>query len=69
MNAAWFRPHGMPVQATLAQRAEWHLAHANACGCSDMPATVIAELCQGLRCSSCDPDRDRVLQIVQQIVQ
>jgi hypothetical protein len=34
----------MPRGATLAQRVRWHLAHARACRCRKMPASVIAEL-------------------------
>ncbi|MEO5822845.1 MAG: hypothetical protein ABIT71_20250 [Vicinamibacteraceae bacterium] len=34
----------MPPRATLAQRVTWHLAHAKACGCRPIPATVGAEL-------------------------
>jgi hypothetical protein len=34
----------MPMGSTLDQRVEWHVAHARACGCREMPPTVIKEL-------------------------
>ena len=40
MNAAWHRKHPMPPKASVAQRVAWHVAHAKACGCRPMPATV-----------------------------
>jgi hypothetical protein len=44
MNARWHDAHPMPPGATLDQRVTWHVAHARACGCRPMPATVVAEL-------------------------
>jgi hypothetical protein len=44
MNARWHAVHPMPPRATLDQRVTWHVAHAKACGCRPMPASVIAEL-------------------------
>ncbi len=44
INAAWHEGHPMPPRATLDQRVTWHVAHAKACGCRPMPASVIAEL-------------------------
>jgi hypothetical protein len=44
LNAAWHTSHPMPARATLAQRVDWHVAHAKVCGCRPMPATVVAEL-------------------------
>jgi hypothetical protein len=44
LNAAWHTAHPMPARPTLAQRVGWHVAHAKACGCRAMPATVAAEL-------------------------
>jgi uncharacterized protein YdhG (YjbR/CyaY superfamily) len=40
MNAAWHRKHPAPPKPTMAQRVAWHSAHAKACGCRPMPATV-----------------------------
>ena len=44
MNASWHKKHPMPKKPTLAERIQWHLAHAKACGCREIPKTVIAEL-------------------------
>jgi hypothetical protein len=44
LNAAWHAAHPMPMRSTLAQRVDWHLAHAKACGCRAMPPTILAEL-------------------------
>jgi hypothetical protein len=43
-NSVWHKRHPMPSAATLDQRVRWHLAHAKACGCRAVPATVVAEL-------------------------
>ncbi len=40
LNAAWHRDHRMPRNAKPAERAAWHLSHAKACGCREMPASV-----------------------------
>ena len=44
MNAPWHDAHPMPARATLDERVAWHVAHAKACRCRPMPATVAAEL-------------------------
>jgi hypothetical protein len=44
INATWHRKHPMPKPATMDQRIRWHLAHARACGCREIPKTVVAEL-------------------------
>jgi hypothetical protein len=44
VNATWHGRHPMPPKATLEQRIKWHLAHAKACGCREIPKTVLAEL-------------------------
>ena len=44
LNAAWHRANRMPARAALEQRVEWHLAHAKACGCRDLPAGIVREL-------------------------
>jgi hypothetical protein len=44
VNAAWHDAHPMPKGATLDQRVAWHVAHAKACGCRAVPATIAAEL-------------------------
>jgi hypothetical protein len=40
MNAVWHKKHRMPAGATLEDRIEWHVAHASACACRAMPATI-----------------------------
>ena len=42
MNATWHTQHVMPMGATLSQRVSWHVAHAKACGCREMPASIAA---------------------------
>jgi hypothetical protein len=44
INARWHVTHPMPKNPTLDQRVRWHLAHAAACACRDLPASVMAEL-------------------------
>jgi len=44
LNAEWHRRHPMPKPVTLAQRVRWHVAHAKACGCRPIPASVRAAL-------------------------
>jgi hypothetical protein len=44
MNRLWHKAHRMPIRPTLAQRVKWHLAHAKACGCRELPANITAEL-------------------------
>jgi hypothetical protein len=44
LNAAWHSKHPMPRNATMVQRVKWHLAHAKACGCREIPETVLTEL-------------------------
>jgi hypothetical protein len=44
INAEWHEKHRMPPRATLEQRIEWHLEHAQHCGCRPIPAKVQAEI-------------------------
>jgi hypothetical protein len=44
VNATWHHRHPMPKNATLEERVEWHQAHAAACACRTIPATVLREL-------------------------
>jgi hypothetical protein len=44
LNAAWHKAHPMPRNATPPERGAWHLAHAKACGCREMPPSVLAWL-------------------------
>ena len=44
INAVWHKVNRMPARATLDERVAWHLAHVKACGCRDLPASILAEL-------------------------
>jgi hypothetical protein len=44
MNAQWHRSHPMPPRPSLEQRLQWHIAHAKACACRTIPASIQAEL-------------------------
>lgn len=44
INARWHEAHRMPRGAKLAERVLWHAAHAKACGCREMPASIRAAL-------------------------
>lgn len=40
MNATWHTAHLMPAKATPQQRLRWHVAHAKACGCRKLTASM-----------------------------
>jgi hypothetical protein len=44
VNKSWHRSHPMPINPTMDQRIAWHVAHARACTCREMPARILAEL-------------------------
>jgi hypothetical protein len=44
MNAAWHRKHPMPQRPSREQRIRWHIAHAKACSCREMPPSILMEL-------------------------
>ena len=44
INKAWHSTNPMPAQASLDERITWHLAHAAACGCHDIPESIKQEL-------------------------
>ena len=44
LNAKWHQANRMPPRASLDQRVTWHVAHAKACTCREMPASIVAEL-------------------------
>lgn len=44
LNAAWHLLNKMPENASDAQRMKWHLSHARACGCREIPKTVMVLL-------------------------
>ena len=47
INREWHELHRMPPSATLAQRIEWHIAHAANCGCRDMPEKIKQAIKEG----------------------
>ena len=44
INKDWHDAHKLPRTANLEQRLTWHLKHAAACGCREMPPTIRREL-------------------------
>jgi hypothetical protein len=40
INREWHEAHRMPRNANLETRIEWHLEHAEHCGCRDVPESV-----------------------------
>ena len=44
LNRIWHETHRMPERATLNQRVDWHIEHAEHCGCRDIPASIRAEM-------------------------
>jgi hypothetical protein len=44
MNARWHKNHAMPKNPSLEQRLRWHVAHARACSCREIPRSVATEL-------------------------
>jgi hypothetical protein len=44
INAAWHKKNPMAMGTNIAQRTDWHVAHAKACGCREMPPKVLKEL-------------------------
>jgi hypothetical protein len=44
LNAAWHKANRMPARASLDERVMWHVAHAKACSCRSLPASILKEL-------------------------
>jgi len=44
MNREWHQKNPIPKKPTLVQRVNWHLAHSKACGCREIPKSVVAEV-------------------------
>lgn len=40
INAGWHKKSPMPRAVKMNERIRWHLAHAKACGCRPIPASV-----------------------------
>jgi hypothetical protein len=51
LNKEWHRLHRMPPKATRAQRIEWHVAHASACGCRAIPESIRQDVEKRLKLS------------------
>jgi hypothetical protein len=49
INRDWHEANRMPQNATKKQRAEWHYAHAQNCGCRALTPSIVSLLkSQGL---------------------
>ncbi len=44
MNKTWHDAHHLDPKAKLEERVTWHLEHAEACGCRDIPESIKAVL-------------------------
>jgi hypothetical protein len=44
INRDWHLTHTMPAKPTVEDRINWHLAHAAACGCREIPESVRKEI-------------------------
>lgn len=44
LNKEWHLNHLMPKNATMDQRIQWHIEHAQNCQCRDIPEKVLAEI-------------------------
>ncbi len=57
INAEWHRAHPMAKNPTLDQRLAWHVAHAKACSCREMPEIIRREaVSRGLLEDAPSPD-------------
>jgi len=43
-NEPWHLAHPLPRDATLEERLDWYVLHAEKCGCRDMPDSIRREL-------------------------
>ena len=44
LNKEWHRLHRMPPRATREERVKWHVAHARACACREVPGSIKADV-------------------------
>jgi hypothetical protein len=44
INKSWHQKHPMPENPNLEQRLQWHIAHAKACHCREIPDSIQKEL-------------------------
>jgi hypothetical protein len=50
LNREWHLSNRMPQPATLDERIDWHIAHAQNCACREVPPKIAAEIARrGLR--------------------
>jgi hypothetical protein len=44
LNKEWHRSNRMPPRATREQRLKWHVAHACACACREIPDSIKSDV-------------------------
>lgn len=44
LNREWHATHRLGPKASLEERIDWHMLHAENCGCRPMPAAIREEL-------------------------
>jgi len=44
LNRQWHEAHKLPRNASLEERLNWHVLHAENCGCRAMPDSIRREL-------------------------
>ncbi len=44
LNREWHLVHRMPANATVEQRLQWHMEHAQNCRCRPVPAKLAEEM-------------------------
>jgi hypothetical protein len=44
INKEWHHHHPMPKNPSLEDRIHWHIEHAKACKCREMPASILKEI-------------------------
>ena len=44
INKKWHELHPMPENPSLEERINWHIGHAKACKCREMPESIVKEI-------------------------
>jgi hypothetical protein len=44
INKEWHLKHTMPKNPSLDERVEWHIEHARACSCREIPRSILKEI-------------------------
>ncbi len=44
LNKKWHLTHTMPKNPSLDQRVKWHVEHARACSCREIPVSILKEI-------------------------